>query len=99
GTETNWGNIFYHTPTNYLSGTYTNWARTRATNTVPNLVSLTLTPVVFTLIPPAPINPVGWTNFQVQTNTYLYVSVLTNSHNPITNFTVDWFLDEAATQS
>ncbi len=99
--ETTNFNQFGYRPDNALCGTYTNWARTIAVTTsppgIPNLVSTNWTPVVFTVIPPAPTNAVAvsaMTNILTgspQINKALGVDLLVNASNPPSNFVVDWY--------
>jgi len=101
GTETNQGNRFFHTPVDTLSGIYTNWAQTVATNTSPagtNMFSTNLTEVVYYLIPPAPTNAiVGLTNVLSEPFQPIWVDVLVNASNPPVSFNVDWFADSLGT--
>jgi hypothetical protein len=77
GSETNLHNRFFHTPTDATCNVYTNWAETMALNS--SLVSPTRTPVVYVIIPAAPIPVfVTQTNYQGTTDTPFQVSVATN---------------------
>ena len=95
GTETNLGRAFYHTPTNaVLSGIYTNWTLTVATNTTPagvNVSSTNRTSVVYVVIPPAPINALAGLTNVLTTNNSVWVDVLTNMVNPASTFTLAWY--------
>ena len=94
-TETNLARAFYHTPTNaVLCGIYTNWTETVATNTTPagvNVPSTNRTPVVYVVIPPAPINALAGLTNVLTTNNSVWVDLLTNVVNPATKFTVNWY--------
>jgi len=91
--------LVFH-PTNRVCGTYTYYARARVIN--PNFTgcvcqSLTLTPVVFTVIPPLPTGATGATNCALSecANPALSATVLTNPDYPPSVLTADWF--DAAT--
>jgi photosystem II stability/assembly factor-like uncharacterized protein len=91
--------LIFH-PTNRLCGTYTYYVRARVIN--PNFSgcvcqSTNLTPVVFTLIPPAPTNPRGATNCELNglfggcPNPALSVTVLTNFDNLAGILSANWY--------
>lgn len=86
-------------PTNRLCGTYTYYARVRVVDPAyPGgcaCQSTNLIPVTFVLLPPAPIDSVeNLTNAltgAVQTNTAIWVDLLTNADNPSSSFVVNWY--------
>ena len=95
GTETNLSNRFYYTPTNRVSGVYTIYAQTVATNTAYNggsQISTNRTAVTYVVIPPAPYAPVGGTNWENNLpNPALSVSELVNADNGAGRIMGDWY--------